>query len=152
MNKKIIGFDLDGVIVSDLNWFDCYGKKEYEKRMNTVYYLLPLFQPSSICDNYVILTSRPVDYKERTMNWLKTYMVKMPMAVYHENKIGAYGTINWTSSYEYKLSVLMKTNIDLYFESDKECVDYLKERLTNKSRVIHFDMGIPLNYHIMNYI
>lgn len=68
MKIKIIGFDLDGVICPDVRWDGDVSEDGIKRLHNLRDNIYPIFVPH--CD-FVIITGRPEEDKERTMAWLE---------------------------------------------------------------------------------
>lgn len=121
----MIGFDLDGVLVSDVAW-----TPEIIQFRNTG--MNALFVPQG---DYVIVTSRPNAEKE-TREWIDRELAgNPPKQVFAKNS-------DWQRSIEYKVGVLERfPEITIFVESDLETVRALRVKFPNR-RIVHFKSEI----------
>lgn len=127
-----IAYDLDGVLVPDCDVIPFLGGIEEFYNLST--YMRPLFQPIG---EYSIITARLPQYKNFTQTWIDKYIQFTPIQVFHDIEY------NMTPQ-KYKAKTIIENNIDVYVESDKEIVDYLKMNTTAK--IIHFSEYISMNF------
>lgn len=118
----MIGFDLDGVLVNDIDYSEL---TDYSIRN----IILPLFQPRG---EYVIITGRPYADKVDTLKYVRKHFNKQPIKVFCDNA-------DYRKSWQYKLKILEENkHIDVYIESDFDTVKFLNSNLRHRVRVIHF--------------
>jgi hypothetical protein len=125
MTNKIVGFDLDGVLMSNVLYQDDTFS-EVNIFRNT--FLLPMFIPTN---PYILITGRPTEDQPLTLKWL-TERNLTPLQVYHENK-------DMKNQAVYKASVLnSRSDIGLFVESSKLQSDFLRKTVKN-TRILHFE-------------
>lgn len=139
MKQKIIGFDLDGVICPDIRW---EGDTSYEgiKRLHDLrdnFY--PIFYPHS---NYVIITGRPIDDKDRTFEWLNKNRLT-PIDVHFldikKENWNEHDVIKHKSYWiNYYLTYDNKYNMVSFVESDLKQVYDIVSEIDNEIPVYHF--------------
>ena len=123
---KMIGYDLDGVLISDLNWPDDMSLEEFlemrrsEPRAN--------FVPQG---NYVIITGRNATDRAYTLQWIKENLSDNPPLVLH------HACIDHREGARYKANVINREGIKIFIESDAKQVEYLKANCPN-CKVYHF--------------
>ena len=125
----MIAYDLDGVLVPDMDYLPNYPVQEdfYELMTN----VKALFQPSS---SYSIITARPAEYKYLTEYWAQKQLRLQPVEIYQ--------TIGTESPAEYKATILnMLPQVKLYVESDQQIVEQMKS-LVKYARVLHFGTSV----------
>ena len=121
-----IGYDLDGVLISDLNWPPSMQLEEFLKLRQDEPF--PNFIPKG---EYYIVTGRNYTDRPYTENWIKKNLVKnMPYKLFH-------GCHDFRKAAEYKASVINAQDIQVFIESDLNQVKYLTKNCPN-CRVIHF--------------
>jgi len=138
-NSNITAFDLDGVFIPDCDEIPDLG--DHEAYMNLTQYMQPVFKPVG---EWILLTGRPAEYEALTKSWLLKYFSNQPKMILHSRDPEK------ESNEEYKLRMIKEHNIDVYIESDKKIVDYLKGNLDlDKKIVVHFSefCGMFLNYN-----
>ena len=122
----MIGFDLDGVLVSDLYWPEGMTLEKFLEMRATEPYAN--FVPKG---QYVIVTGRNSTDFEYTKLWIeKNLFENPPYKIFHSCE-------NHSQAAEYKAKVINEHNIDVFIESDKGQVEYLKKHCPN-CRVYHF--------------
>ncbi len=122
----MIGFDLDGVLISDLRFPDNMSIEEFlEMRKSEP---MANFVPRG---DYVIVTGRNSTDVSYTMDWIKENLASnMPFRVFHDCP-------NYTLAAQYKAKIINTKGIRVFIESDKKQVEYLKENCPY-CRVVHF--------------
>lgn len=120
--SNVIGYDLDGVLVADFEYYepviDYLSKRAKMKS---------LFVPPH---PYVIITGRPSDDLAFTVEWAERELhTNKPIKIFHGNH-----DIN--RAHLYKADVINEFGIEVFIESDKTQVEYL--RAATKAKVIHF--------------
>lgn len=122
----MIGFDLDGVLVSDLYWPDDMTLEKFLEMRATEPFAN--FIPRG---KYVIVTGRNSTDYEYTKAWIeKNLSSNPPQKVFHE-------CVHHSQAAEYKARVINENGIRVFIESDAEQVEYLKANCPN-CRVYHF--------------
>lgn len=123
----MIGYDLDGVLLSDMVVTEENLQRMLSTRVEEVY---PSFEPAG---DYAIITGRPVEDRKSTVEWMRKFLKNQPKHLYHSNT-------DFSKPQEYKLEVLEKSDfIDTFIESDLEQVIYLKKHLKRNIKIIHFN-------------
>jgi hypothetical protein len=121
-----IAFDLDGVLIPDFDQLPMIGGLDEFYHMST--YVRPIFAPQG---DFSIITARPVEYKNITMQWCEKYLYPLPKEIHHERSSETGGA--------YKAGVLNKNKeIRIYVESDPDIVAYLKKNVTTGCEIVHF--------------
>lgn len=122
----MIGYDLDGVLVSDLYWpEDMTLEKFLEMRATEPY---ANFVPKG---EYVIVTGRNSTDFEYTKAWIeKNLSSNPPIKIFHDCP-------DHRQAEKYKAKVINENSIRVFIESDVEQVQYLKKHCTECS-VYHF--------------
>lgn len=122
----MIGYDLDGVLISDLNWPEATCLREFleirrsEPRAN--------FIPKG---QYVIITGRNTTDYNYTVEWVERCLKdNLPMTLYHgcpDHRVGA----------AYKAKIINEQGITVFVESAWEQVEYIRKHCPN-CKVYHF--------------
>jgi len=125
----MIGFDLDGVILSDID-VGCPGDLAF--RLN---HIKPIFQPIG---DYIIITGRPLSDLPMTVRWLKDNLQVQPVELYH-------GCPSMDKSSQYKSEILNAHTRSLTFfvESDRVQTQYLRNN--TRTKIFHFSDWITSN-------
>lgn len=122
----MIGFDLDGVLVSDLNWPDGLTLDKFLQMRADVPFAN--FIPKG---KYVIVTGRNSSDYRYTMLWIeKNLSDNPPYKVFHDCE-------HYSKAAEYKAKVINENGIRVFIESDKNQVEYLRENCPN-CKVYHY--------------
>jgi hypothetical protein len=122
----MIGFDLDGVLVSDIDW-NSMTIQDYSLR----FFMFPLFIPTG---DYVIITGRPEEDRLSTLEWVEKFLYgNLPQEVFCKNT-------DYRKAELYKASVLNSLNLELYVESSEEQCYYLRK--TTSTKIVHFSSEI----------
>jgi len=121
-----IGYDLDGVLISDLNWPHGMSLKEFlEMRKSEP---LPNFIPKG---DYVIVTGRNNTDLQYTTDWVTANLKSNPpMRVFHDCE-------DYREAKHYKQKIINEQAIDVFIESDIMQVEHLAKHCPN-CRVYHF--------------
>jgi len=131
----MIGFDLDGVLISDLFCPKDMPLEEFLEMRATKPFAN--FIPKG---EYVIVTGRNSTDIEYTKTWVeKNLSSNPPLKLFHDcpdHRLGA----------EYKASVINQNGIRKFIESDINQVHYLKKHCPN-CKVIHFGSFISETLH-----
>lgn len=121
----MIGYDLDGVLISDLHWSDGMTLEKFLEMRATV--PCANFVPKG---SYVIVTGRNSTDVEYTKAWVaKNLSVNMPYKIFHDCP-------DHRQAVEYKAKVISQNNISTFIESDAAQAEYLKKHCPN-CNVIH---------------
>ena len=122
----MIAYDLDGVLVPDFDKIPGLGGLAEFYAMTT--YIRPIFTPQG---EYAIITARNAEFRTDTWTWCNKYLSNLPVKLYHE--------IKGQTPPEYKAALLNTLpDIQVYVESDKEIVEYLRSNVTTGCKIIHF--------------
>lgn len=122
----MIGYDLDGVLISDLfRPIDLSLENFLDMRARFPY---PNFVPRG---KYVIVTGRNYSDYEYTLAWVRQNLYQnMPEKIFHDCP-------HHSQAKEYKAEVINQNGIKVFIESDASQVEYLKENCPN-CKIIHF--------------
>lgn len=122
----MIGYDLDGVLISDLHWPEGMTLEKFLEMRATEPYAN--FVPKG---KYCIVTGRNSTDREYTEEWIKRHLASNPpYRLFHDCP-------DYRQSAEYKAKVINQNNIRVFIESDAKQVEYLREHCPN-CRVYHF--------------
>lgn len=124
----MIGLDLDGVLVTDLN-IDYFKEIDtfLEYRCNA---FRKNFEPRF---DYCIITGRPSIDKEYTLRWIDKNLKNKPKEIFHDNQ-------DFTKSSVYKAAVLnAREDIKMFVESSRSQVNEIKNMLTRDVPVFVFE-------------
>jgi hypothetical protein len=120
--SDVTGFDLDGVLVADLMFYE-----PVEKYLHNRSLMNALFVPKK---PYVIITGRPYTDTAYTIDWaLRELKENPPIKIFHGNQ-----DIN--RAHLYKADMINQYGIERFVESDLTQVEYL--RLATKAKIYHF--------------
>ena len=137
-----IGFDLDGVLLPDFNDKHINNLDDYLKAR--VQYFKPLFDLSRLNEIYEVylVTGRPGKDMEYTEKWVKEHF---PDIILKHND----GDID--NAIKHKEKVINENNIEIFFESDINQVEYLKEN--TDAEIIEWENFIfnSINNYIIEY-
>jgi 23S rRNA G2445 N2-methylase RlmL len=134
MNQKIItGFDMDGVLISDLtlNWSNPDVQDEIEQVRMKCH---PIFRPKL---PYVIITGRPITEEIHTYKWLELYGI-IPLQIFFKMS----GDFEKQTVINHKAAAINKVNsepglyISEFVESDMDQVIGIQKLVSIP--VIHF--------------
>ena len=132
MNK--IAFDLDGVFIPDCDHIPVVnGLQEF---LALTIYMRPVFQPK---DDWNIITGRPARYRPITVEWIDRHFENKPKMIWHENIID-------DEPWIYKAEIINQNNIELFVESDLKTVEYLRKKVINNCKIIHFSDYLKQNF------
>lgn len=121
-----IGYDLDGVLISDLHWPDGMSLEEFLKMRAEEPYAN--FVPKG---SYVIVTGRNSTDRPYTEAWIsKNLASNPPYRLFHDCP-------DHSQAAEYKARVINQNGIRIFIESDAKQVEYLKKHCPY-CRVYHF--------------
>lgn len=119
-SDNIVGFDLDGVLVSNLKKPESWTEKQFLEAKSL---LKPIFQPDF---PFVIITGRPTQDKPLTLSWIESNFEIKPVEVYHDND-------NFDQPWIYKLQVLRENKrIGTFIDDNTETVLKLKPLLRDR--------------------
>ena len=111
-----IGYDLDGVLISDVYWPDDMTLEKFLEMRATELYAN--FVPKG---NYYIVTGRNSTDKAYTEAWIsKNLASNPPYRLFHDCPDHRQGA-------EYKAKIINQNNIKVFIESDAKQVEYLKK-------------------------
>jgi len=134
-SKLITAFDMDGVIVSDIN-MDYNNPEQLEKIKQIRMVCEPIFRPHG---TFVIITGRPENEHDQTWQWLEMYNVK-PQRVFFKPEQYDFSK---QSIIDHKARTIRELNRTLYYgyvtkfvESDKTQVEGISKQVDIP--VIHF--------------
>lgn len=131
MNNNLIGFDLDGVLISDLDFSISKDINNFLEIRSK--YPYPNFVPQG---DYVIITGRNSSDREKTLFWIEKFLKKNPpKKIFHDCP-------DFRKGAEYKVKIINQEKIPVFVESDIEQFYYIKENCKN-SKILHF--GSVLN-------
>jgi hypothetical protein len=131
-----IGYDLDGVLISDLNFSEEIPLVEFLKLRKE----LPraLFVPKG---KYCIITGRTHTDKPFTLEWVRTNLSSNPpYEIFHDCP-------DFRRASEYKAKVINENGIEIFVESDEEQVKMLTKKCPT-CKIFHF--GSFINEAILN--
>lgn len=116
----MIGYDFDGVFVSDLYLSDTASNDDYHQHRNL---LEPIFTPDK---PYFIVTARLGVDRQSTEYYINKWFKDKPEFVYYKPCLDV-------DSMEYKAKILsgITVKIDFFVESDPATCIFLRERLPN---------------------
>ena len=137
--SNLTAFDLDGVFIPDCDQIPDLG--DHEDYMELTQYMQPVFKPVG---EWILLTGRPGIYEAHTKSWLLKYFSNQPIMVLHSRDPSE------EDNEQYKLRMIKEHDIDVYIESDKKIVDFLKANLDlDKKTIVHFSefCELYLNYN-----
>lgn len=121
-----IGYDLDGVLISDLYWPEGMTLEKFLEMRATEPYAN--FVPKG---DYVIVTGRNSTDKYYTEAWIeKNLSSNPPYKLFH-------GCVDYREAEKYKAQVINQNCIHTFIESDAKQVEYLKKHCPH-CRVYHF--------------
>ena len=137
--SNLTAFDLDGVFIPDCDQIPDLG--DHEAYLNLTMYMQPVFKPVG---EWILLTGRPAVYEHITKSWLLKYFSNQPKMILHQRDPET------ENNEQYKLRMINEHDIDVYIESDKKIIDYLKSNLdVDKKTIVHFSdfCELFLNYN-----
>jgi hypothetical protein len=137
--SNLTAFDLDGVFIPDCDHIPDLG--EHREYLELTMYMQPVFKPVG---EWILLTGRPAEYEHITKSWLLKYFSNQPAMVLHSRNSTE------EDNEQYKLRMIKEHDIDVYIESDKKIVDFLKANLDlDKKTIVHFSefCELYLNYN-----
>ena len=137
--SNLTAFDFDGVFIPDCDQIPDLG--DHEAYLNLTMYMQPVFKPVG---EWILLTGRPVEYESITKSWLLKYFTNQPKMILHQRDSEK------EDNKDYKLRMIEENDIDVYIESDKEIVDFLKSSLdVDKKTIVHYSefCEMFLNYN-----
>lgn len=114
----MIGYDLDGVLIPDMN----FGEYQIEDFLR-IRRDLPraMFQPEG---EYVIITGRPASDAHHTVDWVQRSLDIKPQFIYH-------GNVDWTTAKEYKADTIQKLGLKMFVESCPEQAEFFRRFCPN---------------------
>jgi len=137
----MIAYDLDGVLVADLDYAVLLTKYSAEEIAVIRSYMSPIFKPSV---PYIIITGRPDFEFDSSYTWLCRYFSESekPIEFFHFNP-------DWERAADYKIMVLnTHPMIDIFYESDETQVELIRKKLTTECRIIWWQNFLR-NHNIM---
>ena len=92
--------------------------------------IIPIFEPGG---DYYVITGRPKSDKKDTLDWFHNLFINPPIKIFHDNE-------DMAKAHEYKLKVLEENkDITVFIESDLNQVSFLRENISRKMKIIHFE-------------
>jgi len=137
--SNLTAFDLDGVFIPDCDQIPDLG--DHEAYLNLTMYMQPVFKPVG---EWILLTGRPAEFESVTKSWLLKYFSNQPTMILHQRDPDS------EDNMQYKLRMIKENEIDVYIESDKDIVEFLKGNLDiDQKTIVHFEefCQLYLNYN-----
>ena len=128
----MIGFDLDGIFLPDINFPDDQHTANIDRILDfRTRMIRTIFKPDF---DFVVITGRPMHDRGQTKFWLRQNMRdNMPKNILHFNPEMERADV-------YKAEVLNDNpEIDVYFESCEGQVEYLRRNVHTGCHVVHFE-------------
>jgi len=126
----MVAFDIDGIFIP--NWNESTDLDFYLK---TKYMWKPLFEPKF---PYYMITSRPIEDKDKTIKWVNENFINSPSILFCENYYG----LGEDNAVKYKADVISKhKEIDIFVESEINQVVKLKKILDDVC-ILHYETMI----------
>jgi hypothetical protein len=124
MTKPSIGYDIDGVFISDVK----YGAPEHVYSMRRDH-LRPLFQPQA---GFILITSRPQQDWLGTKTWADIFDPAPAEVVVGSPSIKTEHAIGFKEK-----ALRERPHIRVFVESDIDTVNHLRKTLSDR-KIIHF--------------
>jgi len=130
----MIGYDIDGVFLPDLDLDKCPAQSDLIYLV-TAHCIGTLFVPEG---EYVLITGRPESIKADTQLWAdRVFKQNPPLKIYHDNT-------DPNLAAQYKSKVLSENpDITVFIESSKPQVEYLKQHHPDR-QILHFSTDVVL--------
>ena len=117
-------YDFDGILIPELNYLYGATQEDLETYRSK---LKAIFQPKSL---YVIITGRTEDESKQTNQWIKDNLKLAPQIVYYRQSLSQ-------SPEQHKANIINTKNIDIFYESEDQQVQYLRKNTAAK--IVHVD-------------
>lgn len=125
----VIGYDLDGVIISDIKWNRYTALSKLHDTRSSIY---PIFKPTG---DFVIITGRPEVDRKNTTDWLNEHKIT-PIKLHMSN----FDKVDWSHEEiaEYKANTINNySNMKFFIESNLDEVRIISTKV--KIPIYHFE-------------
>lgn len=121
--KKLVGYDLDGVLCPDIDLTrntlnGCSLSQVIQARRA----LAPMFYPAG---PFVVITGRPVADRELTVEWMSNYFSADQYKLIHNTG----GSLDRSESAAFKVNHILELGVTLFVESDADIAQRIRTRL-----------------------